>query len=187
MNDLSFALGAFTLLILPGPTNALLVMASHGLSRIGLLEVLAAVVFAYLAIIIPVSSVAGPFLHAHPLALQVVKAISAVWVLYLAFKLWGRSTVASAEFAGPRHVFVTTLLNPKAIIIGLTIIPSAQDGIALGTMMAFVAVALSTSLIWLTAGRLVIGESDHMPLIARRCGSAALMIFSIVLTASALR
>jgi len=45
MNDLSFALGAFTLLILPGPTNALLVMASHGLSRIGLLEVLAAVVF----------------------------------------------------------------------------------------------------------------------------------------------
>ncbi|MGR9348183.1 hypothetical protein ACU8NW_26720 (plasmid) [Rhizobium leguminosarum] len=63
--------------------------------------------------------------------------------------------------------------------------PPAQDmsGIAATATLAFV--VLFASSIWLSTGRIVPGSEKQMPLLARPCGSATLLVFSAVLTLSA--
>ncbi|MGO8477552.1 hypothetical protein ACC739_36960, partial [Rhizobium ruizarguesonis] len=57
---------SLTKIILPGPTNAILAMASQGLTAGREIMLLGTVVSAYLAIVVPASGLAGPFLHQHP-------------------------------------------------------------------------------------------------------------------------
>jgi threonine/homoserine/homoserine lactone efflux protein len=181
---LAFAAGVFALLILPGPTNAILAMASQGLTAGRAIMLLGTVVSAYLAIVVPASGLAGPFLHRHPLAAQSVKLASATWVFYLALRLWGAGS-GPAEIVTVRQLAITTLLNPKALIIGLTMMPSAQDVSAMAAIVTLAFVVLFVSSIWLSTGRIVLGSEKQMPLLARRCGSATLLLFSAVLTFSA--
>ncbi|RUM25812.1 threonine transporter RhtB [Rhizobium vallis] len=184
MNLLPFAAGVFALLILPGPTNAILAMASQGLTVPRAITLLSTVVFAYLTVVLPTSGLAGPFLRAHPAVAQGVKLASATWVFYLALRLWG---VGSAPVAavGVRQLAVTTLLNPKALIIGLTMVPPAPQASAIATIATLISAVLAASSIWLSIGRIVLGDEKQMPLLARRCGSATLVVFSAVLTFSA--
>ncbi|MGR9179294.1 threonine transporter RhtB (plasmid) [Rhizobium leguminosarum] len=184
MHLLPFAASVFALLILPGPTNAILAMASQGLTAGRAIMLLGTVVSAYLAIVVPASGLAGPFLQAHPLVAQSVKLASATWVFYLALRLWGVGS-SPAEIVTGRQLAITTLFNPKALIIGLTMMPPAQEasGIAATATLAFV--VLFTSSIWVSTGRIVLGSEKQMPLLARRCGSATLLVFSAVLTLSA--
>nr|WP_205925724.1 threonine transporter RhtB [Rhizobium leguminosarum] len=180
---LSFAAGVFALLILPGPTNAILAMASQGLTAGRAIVLLGTVVSAYLAIVVPASGLAGPILHAHPLVAQSVKLASAAWVFYLALRLWGVGS-SPAEIVTVRQLAITTLLNPKALIIGLTMMPDAQDVSGMAATAALAFVVLFASSIWLSTGRIVLGSEKQMPLGARRCGSATLLVFSAVLTFS---
>ncbi|NEJ24656.1 threonine transporter RhtB [Rhizobium leguminosarum] len=184
MHLLAFAAGVFALLILPGPTNAILAMASQGLTAGRAIMLLGTVVSAYLAIVVPASGLAGPFLHQHPLAAQGVKLASATWVFYLALRLWGVGS-SPKEIVTVRQLAITTLLNPKALIIGFTTMPSAQNVSAMAAIVTLAFVVLLVSSIWLSTGRIVLGSEKQMPLLARRCGSATLLLFSAVLTFSA--
>ncbi|WP_431323825.1 threonine transporter RhtB [Rhizobium sp. YTU87027] len=184
MDIFAFAVSVFALLVLPGPTNAILAMTSLGLtlSRMGVL--VAAVLLSYLAVILPISSFAGPFLQHHPAVSQGVKLASATWVFYLALKLWGVLGKVDPSLLGVRQLVTTTLLNPKAIIIALTMLPP-RGIIAFDVLTAFLIAATGASCIWLSIGRAVLGNADEMPLVARRCGSAALFGFCVLLTVSA--
>lgn len=184
MNLLPFAAGVFALLILPGPTNAILAMASQGLTLGRATMLLGTVVSAYLAIVLPVSGLAGPFLHDRPLVAQGVELASATWVFYLALRLWGVGS-RPVEVVSIGQLAITTLLNPKALIIGLTMIPPAQGGSAMATAATLAFMVMLASSVWLSAGRIVLGSEKQMPLFARRCGSATLLVFSAVLTFSA--
>ncbi|ARO32880.1 hypothetical protein NXC14_PB00054 (plasmid) [Rhizobium sp. NXC14] len=185
MHLLPFASGVFTLLILPGPTNAILAMASQGLTVGRAIALLATVLLAYLAIVLPASGLAGSFLSDHPLVSQGVKLISATWVLYLALRLWGMGS-SQVEAVSVRQLAVTTLLNPKALIIGLTMLPPAAELPAAGSITILASVVLAVSSIWLSVGRVILGRDKRIPSFARRCGSATLVAFSAVLTFSAL-
>ncbi|MBB2701176.1 UNVERIFIED_ORG: threonine/homoserine/homoserine lactone efflux protein [Rhizobium esperanzae] len=182
---LPFAAGVFTLLILPGPTNAILAMASQGLTAGRAIALLATVLCAYLAIVLPASSLASSFLRDHPLVAQGVKLVSATWVLYLALRLWGIGSSGVIETVGLRQLALTTLLNPKAIIIGLTMVPSTKEISTTASIAILTVVVLAVSSIWLTIGRVILGREKQMPPFARRCGSATLVAFSAVLTFSA--
>jgi threonine/homoserine/homoserine lactone efflux protein len=159
-------------------------MASSRLTVKRLTSLLLAVVSAYLLVILPVSGIAGPFLHAHPAIAQAVRLISAVWVLFLALKLWRSQSEGAAAPVGIRELFLTTLLNPKAIIIGLTIVPAVEAPLPL-TILIFVASVTVTSTLWIVLGRLIIGRGTAMPMLAQRCASAVLMVFSVTLVVSA--
>ncbi|WP_064807179.1 MULTISPECIES: hypothetical protein [unclassified Rhizobium] len=185
MHLLPFAAGVFTLLILPGPTNAILAMASQGLTFGRAIVLLATVLSAYLAIVLPASSLAGSFLRDHPLVSQGVKLVSAIWVLYLALRLWGIGS-SPVEAVRVRQLAVTTLLNPKALIIGLTMMPAAREVPVTASIAILASVVLAVSSIWLSIGRLILGREKRIPSFARRCGSATLVAFSAVLTLSAL-
>lgn len=184
MHLLPFAAGVFTLLILPGPTNAILAMASQGLTVGRAIVLLVTVLSAYLAIIFPASGLAGSFLRDYPLVSQGVKLVSATWVLYLALRLWGVGS-SHVEAVCLRQLAVTTLLNPKALIIGLTMVPPAQDITPAASIAALTSAVLAASAIWLSVGRVILGGEKRIPLLARRCGSLTLVAFSAMLTFSA--
>lgn len=180
----AFCLAVFSLLILPGPTNALLALASHGLTGGRLVSLLGTVLAAYLIIIIPVSGIAGPCLLTHPAAAQLARIVAAIWVLSLALKLWRTDPDSNGAYVGLTHLFITTLLNPKAIIIGLTMVPAVQAPFGL-TVLCFAASVSLTSAFWILLSRIVTGRGQSMRRLASRCGSAVLVAFAITLTVSA--
>ncbi|EJC75203.1 hypothetical protein Rleg10DRAFT_3780 [Rhizobium leguminosarum bv. trifolii WSM2012] len=183
MHLLPFAAGVFTLLILPGPTNAILAIASQGLTSRRATTLLATVVFAYLAVVLSVSSLAAPVLRDHPPVSQAVKLASATWVFYLALRLWGVGS-SPVTVVRTRQLAITTLLNPKGFIIGLTIIPAAQQASSIAIVSVLASLVLLASAVWLSIGRIVLGGEKKIPLFARRFSSATLFIFSATLTAS---
>lgn len=184
MHLLPFAASVFTLLILPGPTNAILAIASQGLTSRRAIMLLATVVFAYLAIVLSVSGLAAPILRDYPPVSQAVKLASATWVFYLALRLWGVGS-SPVVVVRVRQLAVTTLLNPKGFIIGLTTIPPAQQASSIAIVAVLASMMLLASSIWLSMGRIVLGGRKQLPLFARRCSSATLFIFSAALTVSA--
>lgn len=185
MDLLTFGLGVFCLLVLPGPTNAVLALATSALTPGRCLTLVGAVVVAYQIMVLLVSGFASPIFHSHPEIAQAVKFLAATWVLALALKLWAPSQGGKAATVGPRELFVTTLLNPKAIIIGLAMVPSVGAD-AVPTMLVLLATTAATSALWLAFGRAIIGRRQEMPLFARRCGSAVLLVFCVMLTLSGL-
>nr|WP_205919288.1 threonine transporter RhtB [Rhizobium binae] len=180
----SFAAGVFTLLILPGPTNAMLALASQGLTVGRAVAMLLTVLSAYLAIVLPASGLAGSFLRNHPMVSHGVKLGSAAWVLYLAVRLWGIGS-KGVETVRLRQLAVTTLLNPKALIIGLTMVPPAEEISGTVSIAILTSVVLAASTIWLSVGRIILGPEKQIPAFARRCGAATLVAFSATLTLSA--
>lgn len=184
MNLPTFIASVFTLLILPGPTNAVLAMSSAALTPRRALLLVSTVASSYLLAAVPIAAFAGPLLNAHPAVAQVIKLLSAVWVLYLALRLWAGDISHSGSIIGVRQLCVTTLLNPKAIIVGLTFMPSLTGGLHVA-IPVFVGVVLATSTIWLGLGSLILVGRPRMPLLACRCGSVVLLTFSLALTVNA--
>jgi threonine/homoserine/homoserine lactone efflux protein len=186
MNLLAFSFALFALLILPGPTNTVLVMSAQGLKLQRALALLATVAVAYMTIVVPVFVLAGPLLHDHATVGKGVKLLSAAWVLYLAARLWSAGPEPTGSSISLAALFVTTVLNPKAIVIGLTLIPSADSLPPVVSISTLAFIVLATSTIWLTAGHLILCQGPRAQMLAQRFGSAVLLIFSIALTASAL-
>ncbi|APO78790.1 LysE family amino acid efflux protein (plasmid) [Rhizobium etli 8C-3] len=183
MTQLSMAAGAFALLAMPGPTNTLLALAAHrrGVRELAILAT--TVVAAYLMVVVLLAVFAGAFLHSHPQIAAALKLVSAAWVLYLAFRLWFAPGPISATDVSARHVLMTTLLNPKAIIIGLAMVPTAGISTQIPHLMTIAFVVAAASALWLALGKLVIGGQETLPMLVRRCSSAVLMLFSASLTA----
>ncbi|MDO3525405.1 LysE family translocator [Ralstonia pseudosolanacearum] len=113
-------------LIMPGPTNTLLL--SSGL-KVGVRRTRRLVMAEALGYVIAIS-LWGFFLcslaASRPWLLDAIKLLSSVYILYLAVKMWTKSRALQHVEAGPvgfRDVFVTTLMNPKALLFASTLFP----------------------------------------------------------------
>ncbi|AKZ25999.1 MULTISPECIES: LysE family translocator [Ralstonia solanacearum species complex] len=113
-------------LIMPGPTNTLLL--SSGL-KVGVRRTRHLVMAEALGYVIAIS-LWGFFLcslaASRPWLLDAIKLLSSVYILYLAVKMWTKSRALQHVEAGPvgfRDVFVTTLMNPKALLFASTLFP----------------------------------------------------------------
>ncbi|WP_143533986.1 threonine transporter RhtB [Rhizobium sullae] len=178
------AAGAFALIAMPGPTNTLLALAAYrrGVWQLAILAT--TVVAAYLLVVVLLTVLTGGLLHSHPQVAAALKLVSATWVLYLAFRLWSAAGPLSAADLSVRHVLITTLLNPKAIIIGLAMVPAAGVSTQIPHLLAIAFAVAAASTLWLVLGKLVIGGQETLSLLVRRCSSAVLMLFSASLAAS---
>ncbi|MEI2298110.1 LysE family translocator [Ensifer sp. MJa1] len=189
MQPLAFALAALVLLATPGPTNTLLWLsgASVGLRRS--LPLLIGELGGYLAVIIPAVALLAPFLAAHPQLGLALRLAAACWVLYLAYALW---TTDAADSEGAvisvRQVFITTLLNPKALIVALVLLP--QTGLAavspwIAGFSMLVVIAGST---WISAGAALVQMSKSLPAshLPRRIAAVCLTLFSVGIAGSAI-
>ncbi|HEV7307525.1 threonine transporter RhtB [Ensifer sp.] len=189
MQPLAFALAALVLLATPGPTNTLLWLsgASAGFRRS--VPLLAGELGGYLGVIVPAVAVLAPFLAAHPQLGLSLRLVAASWVLYLAYALWTTDAGRSERVViSVGQVFVTTLLNPKALIVALVLLP--QTGLASLTswIAGFCLLVLAVGSTWIAAGAVMVKISEglsasHLP---RRIAAVCLTLFSVGIAGSAI-
>lgn len=177
------ALALLTLLIAPGPTNALLALAGSKHGTRASLHLILVVTLCYLVVVAPLAIWGSAVLTHLPLLRQGVTAAAALWLAALAIRLWHQPAgLAEADNTSmTRTLATTTLLNPKALIFGLVLIP--QNGSPLAALALFGALIPLVSLIWLSLGA-SLRASHAVPLqkgAAVWLGVLAVLLFSRIL------
>mgnify|MGYP000051681920 CR=1 FL=1 len=185
MGLVEFCLAIFVLLVTPGPTNTLLMLggSERGLARA--LRLIPYEIAGYLSTVLPLALLGNALLDSLPGLRAGVALVAGLWVATLAVKLWRlpRRGTDQATVTG-RTVFTTTLLNPKALIFGLVLLPH-PDHLALNIGI-FVGQILIVATGWAALGA-VIGHGakgqqgrDWMPLL-RRAAAVWLAFISVTL------
>lgn len=129
MTALTFLAGLVALLIIPGPTNALLLAAGATRRAVRPGPALAAVA-GYLVSVSTFALVAAPLVSAQPNLQMALRGIAVILLLHLALRLWQSSaTPEPATQAGSLTgaIFLATLLNPKALIIAFGLLPASWN------------------------------------------------------------
>lgn len=189
MPDSFFVFAILALLLTPGPTNTLLTVGAAARGFLASLPLLLGELAGYLAVVVPLATIAAALLDGRPALAIALRLAAACWVLFLAFRLWRlSSTQENRDSSSPvtvGQVFLTTVLNPKAPIIGLVIMPHGplmKIAPALGLFSLLVAGA-GTS--FLVLGSLVGRAPLLSPRVVYRVAAAFLVVFSLGLAGSA--
>lgn len=151
MATLSFLLAIWALLLTPGPTNMLVALAGAQAGWRRTLRLIPVELAAYLAIILPVAMLGAALVARAPLLAQGIRIGAALWVLHLAAALW-RTPAGQACTVGAGRLFVTTLLNPKGLIVALALLPAPSATSFLPHLMLFSGSVVLVALLWAALG-----------------------------------
>jgi threonine/homoserine/homoserine lactone efflux protein len=174
-----FLFAVAVILATPGPTNTLMATSGAISGVRGSLHLLLAEVLAYLIAIYVVRLVAGPILEQFPALAVALKLAVALYLVWLGVKLWRRPIVVdeSAGAIGLVNVFVTTLLNPKALIFALTIFPHEPE-LLLSRTLGFGVLVLAAGGGWIVLGAVLKGLSGPRAGYIPRVASIVLIGFA---------
>ncbi|MNU30440.1 cysteine/O-acetylserine exporter [compost metagenome] len=184
----AFASAIVILLAVPGPTNSLLFLSGAERGFRPSLKLLLGEAAGYLSVIIPLVTAAAPFFDSHPVAAAALKLAAAAWIAVLALKLWRRRP--SDPGTSPvtvMGIYITTLLNPKACVIGLTIMPAGSLSDILPWIAFFLLMLATIAACWIGAGALAVqvGASRFDPTrVLSRIAATLLLGFSVLMTTS---
>ena len=130
IDELSFIIVAVALLATPGPTNTLLATSGAASGFRKSLVLLFGEFLGYLIAIAFLIAVVAPILARMPNFGLALRIASGLYLLYVAWKLWGHTDEMLLRKRGVslRQIFITTLLNPKALIFAFAIIPFGSTG-----------------------------------------------------------
>jgi threonine/homoserine/homoserine lactone efflux protein len=188
LRTLDFLFAVWALLLTPGPTNTLLALsgAATGLGRA--VRLMPAELAAYLLVSVPLAVCGAELLAQWPDAARLLKLAAALWVSVLAVKLWRfEAAPGTAGDVTARRVFITTLMNPKALIIGLVLLPpggAPEFPLHLGL---FAGSVLAVAGLWVGAGALLRrGTAGATPVLFRRAAACWLAVLAIGLAGAAL-
>ncbi|HEY9012767.1 MAG TPA: lysine transporter LysE [Devosia sp.] len=186
-DPLLFFFAVLAILGAPGPTNALLATAGAMGGVRAALPLAMAALAGYLIAILLIRGVLSPVIAAWPVVGTVLKVMVAAYVAWIALRLWARPAgAAAARRVDFRMVLITTLLNPKAIIVALTIIPLAHPDLWL-YYAGFSVLVLGTGLGWILMGGAIGaatgGTRQHL---LQRIAAVVLGAFAGMILASAL-
>lgn len=182
MSLTAFVATSLAILITPGPTNTLLAAsaAAVGLRRAVALPLAEAAGY---ALAIGFYLVAGRALGEVSLAMAFLKAVASAWLIYAAFRLWQQPFMDELIDARNafRSVFITTVLNPKAMLVGAIVIPAMMSETRMLGLTLFVALSSLAGLAWIAFGSV-------LPKVVRpyayKAAAVALGAFSIGAAAS---
>lgn len=184
-----FVLTVLAILWTPGPTNTLLATSGAAVGWRRSLALLPAEGAGYLISTLFLGLVFGPVVAGSPAIAMALRLIVGAYLLMLSLKLWRRGAALTNEPAAvvrPSHVFVTTLLNPKAIVFALGVIPFGSDRVIF-YVVGFMAMVAVVGFGWVTAGaamgnaaRAAGGYERLVP----RIGGAVIGIFALAIVIS---
>ncbi|MDN3568112.1 lysine transporter LysE [Paeniroseomonas aquatica] len=181
-----FTLAVLAILGTPGPTNSLLATAGATAGMRRSLPLIAAEAAGYALAILTIGLVLGPVMAGAPLLATALRVAVGGYLLLLAVRLWrlGGATLATGAVVTPRQVFVTTLLNPKAIVFALGVLPfGAGPGVWPPYMLGFLLLLVAVATAWIAAGAMLGGVagrrgwSGAVP----RVGAAAVGGFAVLM------
>lgn len=186
MDDpLLFALTVLAILGTPGPTNTLLATAGATAGFLRTWPFLAAEASGYLLSILTIGYLLGPVVAAYPAVGLTLRLLVGVYLVYLAFRLWRYGRVA--EIAGRKvvtfqQVFVTTLLNPKALVFALGVIPFGAPQLW-AYFAGFVGMLLCVGSAWIAfgSGAGIAAQAAGRTYLVPRVGALAVACFAAVL------
>jgi threonine/homoserine/homoserine lactone efflux protein len=185
---------AALVLLVPGPTNTLLLSAGLRLNLRGACRLVAAEASGYVTAI----TVWGLFLWSlaaqYPWIVGCVKLLSATFIFYLAVKMWFKGAAFDAADAAPlgfRGLFLATLMNPKALLFSSAIFPESAFRsleIFLLSTGVFLITLIPIGLLWSRSGRLLLMNraEGRLASIVLRCSSLVLLMFAATLAGSVL-
>jgi threonine/homoserine/homoserine lactone efflux protein len=186
---LAFILAVLGLLATPGPTNTLLAASGAAVGVRRSLHLIPAEVSGYLCSILALTLVLGPVAQTWPLFGSALRVCCALWLAFLAWRHWTAAAEHGVEArAVPfAKVFVTTLLNPKGLILAFAIIPHLAEGnvpaaLPYLTGLTTLIVAVGTSWIGIGAALTAAGARHRW---VQRISAAVLGVFALVLSGSA--
>jgi threonine/homoserine/homoserine lactone efflux protein len=181
-----FILAVLSLLATPGPTNTLLATsgATVGIKRS--LVMLAGELGGYLLSIAVLRIVLGPVIAAQPVVGIVLKVTVALYLVWIAVALWRRNSSLTGEGAVTlRSVFLTTLLNPKALVFAFGIIP-VEHPMVWAYVLAFAITLPLVGLAWIAIGSIVGAASGERHAgTVRKVASVTLVGFAALMVGSA--
>ncbi len=199
----AYVLALLGLLSLPGPTNALLAAsgATVGLGRS--LPLLLWELLAYESAIAVERAVLLPAIERLPIATRLLDAVAALYLIGLAWVLWRSRLGVGAHSVRAHQMILTTVLNPKGLIIAVLIMPlhpgalhpAALQPVVLHPLAATLrdwgvlsAAVPASGFIWLCAGRYVQSlAAPRLALLVPRTASLALGVFAVLLIVRLLR
>lgn len=147
-----FALAVIALLATPGPTNTLLLTAGATAGSRPW-KLIPAEIIGYAIAVLTIGHVIAPLASNMPMFSMGLRVLAACYLVMIAIRLWRHSTNESAgtRLIEARHVFFTTLFNPKALLFGLGIVP-IHDANAIAYFAAFCLMIGAVGGCWISAG-----------------------------------
>jgi threonine/homoserine/homoserine lactone efflux protein len=183
MTPIELALACLALLMTPGPTNSLVLLAGAERGLAGAARLIPVELAGYLTTVVPLTLVGQSVLAAYPDLQLTVALLAAVWVAVLAVRLWRvRPEEGRALSVRPGALFVTTALNPKALIFGLVLLPSADRVEA--NLALFAGLVVAVAFVWAGLGAALRGGGSGQPralFVLRRLASVVLAAMSVLL------
>jgi threonine/homoserine/homoserine lactone efflux protein len=182
MAPLELSLAVLALLLTPGPTNSLMLLAGAERGFLRASRLIPAEIAGYLATVVPLAMVGQSVLDVWPWLRLTVALGAAVWVAALALRLWRLPEVATGRAVTMWALVLTSALNPKALIFGLVLLPSADrlvENIAL-----FAGLVALVALLWAGLGASLRGATSGQPraiFVLRRLASVILAAMSVLL------
>lgn len=183
MTPFAFVLACLALLVTPGPTNTLIALRAVQGGVPAALRLVPAELAGYGLSVLPLAVFGQAVLADLPALAAGLKVVAALWVALLAVRLWRPVPPgAAAGDVTARQVFVTTLLNPKALVFGLVLFPAAEAPVpALLVLFGLCIVAVAS--LWALAARVLARGRAGL---VRRVASAVLMLFAALLAQAGL-
>lgn len=155
----AFVLALLALLATPGPTNTLLALAGSRQGRAAA-TLLPAELLGYLAAVLPLSLArlwVDPAAGSLGTLLQIA---AAVWVASLALRLGLQPPAGACDApqVTPGRIFLTTLLNPKVLVVALVLMQPPSAPGYLSELAAFILLVPLIGLGWTRLGALLQGR-----------------------------
>jgi threonine/homoserine/homoserine lactone efflux protein len=145
----------------------------------------AAALAGYLLAITVWIELVGAAAAAQPLVPVIAKFVAAAFLLWSAWKLWAKAGHADLAQRGITlgRVFVTTLINPKALVFAFAIFPQVSFVARLPHLALFGALVVATALGWMALGTAAARSSAGLLTSSRveRSTAVALMVFATLL------
>jgi threonine/homoserine/homoserine lactone efflux protein len=192
-DEISFILSAFALLATPGPTNTLLATSGAASGFRKSIVLVPGEIFGYLTAVAFLIAVVGPVVTVVPSLGFALRIATSLYLLHAARKLWGHSKeILLAQSAVRLHqVFVTTLLNPKAVLFAFTIIPFDATGNIWGAIPWLAALSLLIAIVgscWIVLGATVQRGMGVLatPRVSCRAGAIVLILFAALVSGTAM-
>ena len=188
--ELAFVLGVLALLATPGPTNTLLAASGASVGVRRSLKLLLAENAGYIVSITLLAVALGPIVAARPWLETALRLTAAAWLIWCAVQLWRQAGRVLGSYQAPittRRVFVTTLLNPKALIFALVIFPDTGLTGLVPWLAAFCGLVVIVAVGWIALGSFAARSAGTLATPGRiwRIAAVGLAGFAAVIVGSA--
>lgn len=151
-----FAAALAALLIVPGPTNAMLLLAGAQKGFRRALPAAASAIAAYLMSVGLLCQIGVAVMDGLGTVATIVKLAVGAYLLLLAWRTWRfqlAQDLSRRQSIGARELFIVTALNPKTLIIAFAIFPPLLSPADLVPYLSlFVALLVLTAGVWTGAG-----------------------------------